>query len=126
MVPEKQKILIADDSEMNRTLLVEMLKDNFEIAEVENGAQALAALQENPGEFSLLLLDIVMPGMDGFEVLRKRQRSEIFKNIPVIVLTMSDMKEDQELAEQLGADGFLLKPVNPKDAHFRIRQVLGE
>ena len=61
MVPEKQKILIADDSEMNRTLLVEMLKDNFEIAEVENGAQALAALQENPGEFSLLLLDIVMP-----------------------------------------------------------------
>ena len=52
MVPEKQKILIADDSEMNRTLLVEMLKDNFEIAEVENGAQALAALQENPGEFS--------------------------------------------------------------------------
>lgn len=46
MVPEKQKILIADDSEMNRTLLVEMLKDDFEIAEVENGAQPLAALQE--------------------------------------------------------------------------------
>ena len=69
MVPEKQKILIADDSEMNRTLLVEMLKDDFEIAEVENGAQALAALQENHGEFSLLLLDIVMTEIDGFAVL---------------------------------------------------------
>ena len=51
MVPEKQKILIADDSEMNRTLLVEMLKDNFEIAEVENGAQALAAYRKIPENF---------------------------------------------------------------------------
>ena len=92
MVPEKQKILIADDSEMNRTLLVEMLKDNFEIAEVENGAQALAALQENPGEFSLLLLDIVMPEIDGFEVLTYMQQCHWLDDTPVIMIS-SEMPE---------------------------------
>ena len=96
------------------------------MAEASCGQECLDLVENSEGKIDVVLLDIVMPGMDGFEVLRKRQRSEIFKNIPVIVLTMSDMKEDQELAEQLGADGFLLKPVNLKDAHFRIRQVLGE
>lgn len=69
---------------------------------------------------------IVMPGMDGFEVLRRRQESGVFQKIPVIVLTMSDRKEDQELAEQLGADGFLLKPVDAKQARLQISRVLRE
>ncbi len=67
-----------------------------------------------------------MLGMDGFEVLRRRQESGVFQKIPVIVLTMSDRKEDQELAEQLGADGFLLKPVDAKQARLQISRVLRE
>ncbi len=63
---------------------------------------------------------------DGFEVLRRRQESGVFQKIPVIVLTMSDRKEDQELAEQLGADGFLLKPVDAKQARLQISRVLRE
>ena len=66
---QKQKILIADDSEMNRAILAEMLGEEYEIIEVEDGSQAVAALQKYGAELSLLLLDIVMPGMDGFQVL---------------------------------------------------------
>lgn len=122
----KYTVLITDDSKLQRVILKENLKDIYDVEEASCGQECLDLVENSEGKIDVVLLDIVMPGMDGFEVLRKRQRSEIFKNIPVIVLTMSDMKEDQELAEQLGADGFLLKPVNPKDAHFRIRQVLGE
>ena len=122
---DKQRILIVDDDENIAELIsLYLMKECYDTKIVGDGE---SALKEVPVfKPNLILLDLMLPGMDGFEVLRKRQRSEIFKNIPVIVLTMSDMKEDQELAEQLGADGFLLKPVNLKDAHFRIRQVLGE
>ena len=123
----EMKIAIAEDNRQALDMLGNILESDKEIQVVgkaENGTDAYNMIVKTKPD--IVFLDVVMPGMDGFEVLRKRQRSEIFKNIPVIVLTMSDMKEDQELAEQLGADGFLLKPVNPKDAHFRIRQVLGE
>lgn len=66
---EKQKILIADDSEMNRALLVDILEDQYDIVEADNGAAAIDLLTQCGGNFSLLLLDIMMPEMDGFEVL---------------------------------------------------------
>ena len=65
---KKQKILIVDDSEMNRALLADMLEDQYQIVEAENGAEAIAILQQHIMEFSLMLLDIMMPEMDGFEV----------------------------------------------------------
>ena len=117
-------LIIEDEKRLARTLADLLDQDGYQ-SDIANDGEVGYELALS-GVYAALILDVMLPGMDGFEVLRKRQRSEIFKNIPVIVLTMSDMKEDQELAEQLGADGFLLKPVNPKDAHFRIRQVLGE
>lgn len=122
----KHTVLIADDSKLQRVILKENLKDTYDVAEASCGQECLDLAEHSAEGIDVVLLDIVMPGMDGFEVLRERQQSEIFKKIPVIVLTMSDKKEDQELAEQLGADGFLLKPVDSKEAHLRIRQVLGE
>ena len=65
----KQKILIADDSEINRALLIEILENQYDIVEAENGVEAIALLSRYKTEFSLLLLDIMMPKMDGFEVL---------------------------------------------------------
>ena len=65
----KPKILIADDSEMNRSILQDMLEDEYEILEAENGKEAVAKLQQMGSEIALLLLDIVMPEMDGFGVL---------------------------------------------------------
>ena len=66
---KRQRILIVDDSEMNREILYEMLKDEFDILEAENGKEALEVLERYGCEISLVLLDIVMPIMDGFEVL---------------------------------------------------------
>ena len=69
MKNSKKKILITDDSEINRSILSDMLEDEFEIIEAENGLQAVSSLQKYGEEISLVLLDIVMPEMDGFEVL---------------------------------------------------------
>ena len=68
-VAEKQKILIVDDSEMNRSILSDMLGDEYDILEAENGRQGVEVLQKHAAEISLVLLDIVMPEMDGFGVL---------------------------------------------------------
>ena len=67
---EKQKILIADDSEMNRALLVDILEDQYDIVEADNGAAAIDLLTQCGGDFSLLLLDIMMPEMDGLRFWR--------------------------------------------------------
>ena len=124
MVPEKQKILIADDSEMNRTLLVEMLKDNFEIAEVENGAQALAALQENPGEFSLLLLDIVMPEIDGFEVLAAMNQNHWIEDIPVIMISSEDSDSYIRRAYEMGVSDYISRPFDAKIVYQRVLNMI--
>ena len=124
MVPEKQKILIADDSEMNRTLLVEMLKDNFEIAEVENGAQALAALQENPGEFSLLLLDIVMPEIDGFEVLTYMQQCHWLDDTPVIMISSESSPAYINRAFDLGAMDYISRPFDVSVVRRRVSNTM--
>ena len=124
MVPEKQKILIADDSEMNRTLLVEMLKDNFEIAEVENGAQALVALQENPGEFSLLLLDIVMPEIDGFEVLTYMQQCHWLDDTPVIMISSESSPAYINRAFDLGATDYISRPFDVSVVRRRVSNTM--
>ena len=66
---EKQKILIVDDSEMNRSLLADILEEQYDVVEAENGVEAISLLSRQRADFSLLLLDIMMPEMDGFEVL---------------------------------------------------------
>ena len=83
----KQTILIADDSEINRSLLADMLGNEFEILEAEDGQQAVAALQREGGKIDLVLLDIVMPNMDGFEVLASMIHNGWIKDIPVIMIS---------------------------------------
>ena len=78
----KRKILIVDDSDFNRALLMDMLSDDFEIIEAENGRIAVEVLHEHESEIALVLLDIVMPEMDGFEVLETMNRRGWIKSIP--------------------------------------------
>ena len=81
------KILIVDDSELNRELLAGMLGDEYEIYQVENGKKAIDILEENREQFKLVLLDINMPDMDGYEVLSIMKRRKWLDKLPVIVIS---------------------------------------
>ena len=84
---DKLKILIVDDSELNRELLAGMLGDEYEIYQVENGKKAIDILEENREQFKLVLLDINMPVMDGYEVLSIMKRRKWLDKLPVIVIS---------------------------------------
>ena len=83
---QKQKILIVDDSELNRAILADMLDNEYEIIEAENGLQGVGLLQQRGAEISLVLLDIVMPQMDGFGVLDVMAQNQWIEDIPVIMI----------------------------------------
>ena len=97
----KQKILIADDSEMNRAILTEMLDAEYEIIEAEDGTEAVAALQKYGTELSLVLLDIVMPKMDGFGVLMVMDQHHWIDDIPVIMISAENSSFQIERAYDL-------------------------
>lgn len=121
----KETILVVDDSRLQRAVIKESFKDSFEIMEADSGEECLRLIGEHPETIDLVLLDLVMPGIDGFEVLRRRKTIQGFADIPVIVLTTSDSSEIQAKAYELGANDFLVKPLDENTAIFRIRNLLG-
>ena len=123
-LPARQKILIADDSEMNRAILADMLGDEYEIVEAENGAQAVKIMQEQAEELSLLLLDIVMPEMDGFQVLEEMTRSRLIEDLPVIIISAETGATQVERAYQLGATDFITRPFDALIVHKRVVNTL--
>lgn len=106
----KHKILIVDDSEMNRTILSEMLGKEYEIIEASDGAQAIAILQDHSIEISLVLLDIVMPEMDGFEVLAVMNNKKWIEDIPVIMISAETAPSYINRAYELGVTDFISRP----------------
>lgn len=106
----KQKILIVDDSDMNRAILSEILSDKFEIIEARNGYEALAALRKLDNSVSLVLLDVVMPDMDGFEVLAYMNKYNWISDIPVIMISSEDSPSVVEHAYNLGVTDFISRP----------------
>ena len=120
----KNKILVADDSEMNRELLTEMLEDEFEIIEAENGEQAVAYMQDHASEISLLLLDIVMPEMDGFEVLAYMNKYHWINQIPVIMISSETAPHYIERAYELGASDFINRPFNMAIVRRRVTNTI--
>ena len=109
----KQRILIVDDMEMNRKLLVNMLQDSYEILEAGNGIEALESMRSVNGELSAILLDIMMPQMDGYEVLRRMQVDEMLSGIPVIVTTGNTEIGAEIEALNIGAIEYITKPYHP-------------
>lgn len=86
----RKKILIADDSEMNRDLLAAILEDEYDIVQANDGVKAVDYLQKHAEELSLVLLDLVMPQMDGFEVLAYMNKEHWIDYIPVIIISAED------------------------------------
>lgn len=124
MEQKKETLLIVDDSKLQRVVLMQALKDAFELIEATSGEECLELVERGETQIDLVLLDLVMPGIDGFEVLRRRALSPKFAGIPVVVLTTSDDNETQVEAFRLGAREFLNKPIKPEIAVSRINNVL--
>lgn len=115
----KQKILIADDSEMNRELLAAILEEEYDIIQANDGVQAVDCLQRHAEEISLLLLDIVMPHMDGFEVLSYMNKEHWIDSIPVVIISSENSPIYKKRGYDLGATDFIEKPF---DANMVLRR----
>lgn len=117
---EKPRILIADDSEMNRSILLDILGDEYEIVEAENGAEALVMLRQYGSEISLVLLDIVMPEMDGFDVLAVMNKEHWIEDVPVIIISAESSSTYLERAFDLGVTDYISRPFDDLIVHRRV------
>ena len=113
----KQKILIVDDSEINRALLAEILEEQYEITEAEKGSEAISLLSKRRSDFSLLLLDIIMPDMNGFELCTSIRQ---FSSVPIIFLSCYTENDDKIKGFLSGADDYVPKPFSLKELELRV------
>ncbi|MCI9541416.1 MAG: response regulator [Lachnospiraceae bacterium] len=120
----RTKALIVDDVEMNRALLCEIMKDNFDTLEAADGEEALSVLDRLQQEIAVVLLDIIMPKMDGFEVLEKMKALGYLDKIPVLFIT-GDTSEEAELRGfELGISDLIRKPFKPTQAKKRVNNIV--
>lgn len=120
----KHKILIVDDSGMNRALLSDMLSERYEIIEARNGAEAIETLYISAADISLVLLDIVMPRMDGFEVLAVMNRYHWIGEIPVIIISSENSNSVVERAYELGATDYISRPFDEVIVQRRVMNTI--
>lgn len=117
----KNKILIVDDVELNRDILKAFLENDYQILEAENGLEALAVLQAEHDELAAILLDLVMPVMDGFRVLEELYARKLTEKIPVLVISGDNSIESEQKCFDLGIVDFIGKPFNEALVQRRIR-----
>lgn len=118
-----KKILIVEDVELNRDLLVQLLEDDYEIATAVDGASGVeTAERERP---DLILMDLSLPVMDGWEATRTIKSSEELKHIPIIALTAHAMRGDEEKAHASGCDDYLSKPLDEDLLFEKLERFLG-
>lgn len=117
-----KKILIVEDVELNRDLLVQLLEDRYQLVEAENGPRGLElARSERP---DLILLDISLPGMDGYEVVRQLRADPNLGRIPLIAVTAHAMAGDQELVFARGFDDYVAKPIDEEELWAKVEKHL--
>ena len=121
---EKPSVLIVDDSEMNRIILNEMLKDEYRVLEADNGRTALDMVDRYGDELSLVLLDIIMPGMNGFEVLGELSRRTVADSLPVIMISSEDSDDVVLRAYELGASDYINRPFNARVVRRRVSNTI--
>jgi diguanylate cyclase (GGDEF)-like protein len=110
----QRKVLIVEDNALNRAILCEILSGDYSVLEAENGQVALDLLKTHWESISLILLDIIMPVMDGYTFLRLVKADSVLSQIPVIVMTQNDDESDEVAALSQGAADFVAKPYKPK------------
>ena len=120
----RKKILIVDDSEFNRSLLSDMLSDEYEILEAEHGMEAAGILHSQEQEIALMLLDIVMPVMDGFETLAIMNKNGWIKSIPVIMISAETVPTYVDRAYDLGVKDYISRPFDERTVRRRVVNTL--
>lgn len=114
------KILLVDDSKTELHVLSELLtKKGYKVRTAENGEEALKRLQEEKPD--LILMDVVMPGQNGFQLTRAITRDPDFANVPVIICTSKNQETDRVWGMRQGARDYVVKPVNPEELLAKIK-----
>lgn len=120
----KHQVLIVEDNEINREMLKAILSDEYNILEAENGQAALDILESNKENIALILLDVIMPVMDGYTFLNIIKNDAVLSLIPVIVATQSDSEESEINALEHGATDFVSKPYRPQIIRHRVASLI--
>lgn len=123
-VDTKHTMLVVDDNKLNREILSSIFIDTFSVLKAESGKEALDVLKENAEKIDIVLLDLIMPGLSGHEVLQLRTKLDYFKDVPVIVITASDSNDDQVKAFSLGASDYITKPFVSEIVRTRVENVI--
>jgi len=122
--PERKlSVLVAEDDPLSASILIHRLeKDGFEVLHFPDGALALEGALEN--RIDLAILDVKMPGMDGFELLERLRKIPAYFEIPIVMLTSMGREEDIARGFDLGADDYMVKPFSPVEVLARIRRLM--
>ena len=119
LLQEKSRVLLVDDSKMNRMMLAEILGDSYHVLEAENGKECIEKLQEEAGNIALVLLDINMPVMDGFEVLKAMNANHTIEDTPVIMISSEDSDAAIRRSYELGASDYVNRPFDARIVYRR-------
>jgi CheY-like chemotaxis protein len=118
-----KKILVVEDVDFNRDLIVQLLEDEYQVIEAVNGKEGVKIAERERPE--LILMDLSLPVMDGWEATRQLKANADLRSIPVIALTAHAMKGDEEKALAAGCDDYLVKPIDEDELMARIADHLG-
>lgn len=117
------KILVVDDKQSLSELVAQFLGQSYHVSTMDNGLAAISWLQEGNMP-DLIITDLEMPEMDGFELIKRIKETGLFSDIPVIVLSCRDSSTDRIECLRLGADDYMVKPFNPEELLIRVNKLL--
>jgi DNA-binding response OmpR family regulator len=121
----KQKIVFAEDEpQIARLTIFKLEREGYEVIWEKDGGAAYESIKANNPD--LVILDILMPVMDGYQVLKKMKEDENLKNIPVVMLTVRGQEQDIIRGFDLGCDDYIVKPFRPAELATRVKKILGE
>lgn len=120
----KKIVLAEDEPQIARLIEFKLKKEGYSVTWKENGEEALKAIKEDKPD--LILLDIMMPVMDGYEVLRRVKEDENLRSIPVIMLTARAQEKDVVKGIDMGAEDYITKPFHPAELLARVKRILGK